>query len=144
MGRSVLGAFHGLLAAGLMTVSLSSMVQAKDGVISAVEVQIPELEVELFDSSDAKREIVRTIAGTEFPAKVKYLDTRLDAGRMHHIELVEDGKDYWVDGNEVWVLAFDGEIELFCDAEQSTALAQSGRGVGGRSSCKSKDKGSAR
>jgi hypothetical protein len=115
-----------------------SPVHASGGVRSAVEVQLPMLDVELFDAPGQTRKSVRSIPGTEFPGEVEYIETELAAGRMHHIRLDGESRDYWVDGNEVWITAYDGVIQVFCDADQSRALGNTGRGAGGRSTCREK------
>ncbi|WP_168184922.1 hypothetical protein [Thalassospira sp. MCCC 1A01428] len=133
-----------LLGAAFVCVTMStliilpSQVHASGGVRSTVEVQLPMLDVELFDTPGQTRKSVKSIPGTEFPAEVEYIETEMAAGRMHHIRLDGESRDYWVDGNEVWITAYDGVIEVFCDADQSRALGNTGRGAGGRSTCRKK------
>ncbi|AUG51401.1 hypothetical protein [Thalassospira marina] len=111
---------------------------AAGSVRSAVEVQLPMLDVDLYDAPGRDRKMIKSIPGAEFPAEVEYIGTEITAGRMHHIRLESQPGDYWVDGNEVWISAYDGEIEVFCDADQSRALGNTGRGAGGRSTCRAK------
>ncbi|OKH86528.1 hypothetical protein [Thalassospira sp. TSL5-1] len=117
---------------------LSVPAYAAGSVRSAVEVQMPMLDVDLYDAPGRNRNMVKSIPGSEFPAEVEYIGTEVSAGRMHHIRLDNQPGDYWVDGNEVWISAYDGVIEVFCDADVTRALGNTGRGAGGRSTCRKK------
>ncbi len=121
---------------GVLTLSAPS--HAAGSVRSAVEVQMPMLDVDLYDAPGRNRKTVKSIPGSEFPAEVEYISTDISAGRMHHIRLENQPGDFWVDGTEVWISAYDGVIEVFCDADQTRAMGNTGRGAGGRSTCRKK------
>lgn len=132
----LLGAALVCFAGGVWAPALPA--HAAGNVRSAVEVQMPMLDVDLYDAPGRDRKMVKSIPGTEFPAEVEYIGTDISAGRMHHIRFANQPGDFWVDGNEVWISAYDGVIEVFCDADQTRALGNTGRGAGGRSTCRKK------
>ncbi len=108
---------------------------AEDFVHSRVEIKHPQYDIELFSGPGSQDPISRVVKSEEFPETVQYFGTSTVAGRMHHIRFDGDPNDYWVAGDRVLIKAESSKVKITCDASQSTAMGNVGRGVGSEVVC---------
>tara|TARA_R110000787_G_scaffold285461_4_gene401205 strand:- start:31754 stop:32128 length:375 start_codon:yes stop_codon:yes gene_type:complete len=107
---------------------------------TAVEFLIPELDIPLYDQPGRGGKIIKTIPFAEFPPKVIHLETTVQAGRMHQIRLLPEGPAFWVKGTYLMLTDVESVQVIRCEADQVAVQGDVSRGVGGRTSCKKRDK----
>ena len=137
----IITVYRNVLVASAIFVAIFSSTQAFSAPKeTAVEFLIPELDIPLYDQPGRDGKIVRTVPSAEFPSKVIHLETTVRAGRMHQIRLLPEGPAYWVKGTYVMLIDIESVQVIRCEADQVAVQGDLGRGVGGRTSCKKKDK----
>lgn len=112
-----------------------SSVQASERLTDAV-LLIPELDVSLYAAPERGQEPVKKLSSEDFPDQVWHLETITRSGRMHHIRLEQESRGLWVKGTQLMLPGVEGTIKIDCEPDQLVATGYTGRGVGGRTSCK--------